>query len=81
MKAPTLEKTAGSEPLLESLVTPAQVAETGRPDPEWVRGKCPRCGDDLVSNLYYRGGKGYIIRWECWSSLGEVPTCEYRRVL
>jgi hypothetical protein len=53
----------------------------GRPDPEWVRGRCPMCGEDVVSNCYYVGGKGYIIVWECWSSLGEEPTCEYRRVL
>lgn len=53
----------------------------GRPDPEWVRGVCPECGDDLVSNLYYVGGKGYLIRWECWSSLKETPTCSYRKVL
>lgn len=55
--------------------------ETGRPDPEWVRGVCPECGDDLVSNLYYVGGKGYLIRWECWSAINETPTCTYRKVL
>jgi hypothetical protein len=54
----------------------------GRPDPQWVRGRCPECGDDLVSNLYYIGGKGYLMVWECWSSLGEEPRrCQYRRVL
>lgn len=52
-----------------------------RPDPKWVRGNCPECGDDLVSNMYYVGGKGYLLCWECWSSLGENPTCSYRRVL
>lgn len=52
-----------------------------RPDPEWVRGRCPDCGDDLVSNLYYVGGKGYILCWECWGSLGENPACWYRKVL
>ena len=55
--------------------------ETGRPDPAWVRGRCPECGDDLVSNLYYIGGKGYLVRWECWSSIQENPTCSYRKVL
>jgi hypothetical protein len=54
---------------------------TERPDPAWVRGKCPCCGDAVVSNLYYVGGKGYLLRWECWSSLGDTPTCEYRKVL
>ena len=52
-----------------------------RPQPEWVRGRCPECGDDLVSNLYYIGGKGYLLTWECWSSLGEAPRCHYRKVL
>lgn len=54
-----------------------------RPDPDWVRGRCPLCGDELVSNAYYVGGKGYLIVWECWASLGEPAerTCDYRRVL
>jgi hypothetical protein len=63
-----------------TLVTPAS-AEAGRPDPQWVRGRCPECGDDLVSNLYYVGGKGYLIVWECWASLGDAPGCRYRKVL
>jgi hypothetical protein len=58
-----------------------KAANDGRPDPQWVRGRCPECGDDLVSNLYYIGGKGYLMIWECWSSLGENPRCTYRRVL
>lgn len=53
----------------------------GRPDPQWVRGRCPECGDDLVSNMYYIGGKGYLVIWECWGSLSAQPGCEYRRVL
>ena len=61
----------------------------GRPDPQWVRGRCPECGDDLVSNLYYIGGKGYLLVWECWGSLGadgedrgaHEGRCRYRRVL
>jgi hypothetical protein len=53
----------------------------GRPDPKWVRGRCPECGEELVSNMYYIGGKGYLLVWECWSSLGEQPQCCYRRVL
>lgn len=52
-----------------------------RPDPAWVRGKCPLCGDVVISNLYYVGGRGYILRWECWSSLGQNPTCTYQKVL
>jgi len=56
-------------------------SDEGRPNPEWVRGRCPECGDELVSNLYYIGGRGYIIRWECWGSLQENPQCQYKRVL
>jgi hypothetical protein len=52
---------------------------TRRPDPAWIRGKCPTCGDDVVSNMYYYGGKGYRVVWECWASLAETPTCDYRR--
>ena len=51
------------------------------PQPEWVRGRCPDCGDHLVSNCYYVGGKGYVICWECWSSLSGRPTCGYRKVI
>ncbi len=56
-------------------------SEADRPEPEWVRGLCPECGDALVSNMYYVGGKGYLIVWECWESLSESPKCDYRRVL
>jgi hypothetical protein len=52
-----------------------------RPDPEWVRGRCPMCGEDVVSNAYYVAGKGYLIIWECWASLEDEPRCDYRRVL
>jgi hypothetical protein len=52
-----------------------------RPRADWVRGRCPDCGDDLVSNCYYVGGRGYLICWECWSSIGQNPTCAYRKVL
>lgn len=52
-----------------------------RPDPEWCRGPCPVCGEVTVSNAYYCGGKGYLIFVECWGSLGEAPTCDYRRLL
>lgn len=53
-----------------------------RPDPEWVRGVCPSCGEVVVSNCYHVGGRGYIIVWECWGSLQwPAPTCDYRRIL
>ena len=52
-----------------------------RPRPEWVRGVCPQCGDSLISNCYYVGGRGYLVTWECWASLNENPTCSYRKVL
>jgi hypothetical protein len=52
-----------------------------RPDPKWQRGFCPDCGEVLVSNMYYIGGKGFLLVWECWASLSKTPTCAYRRVL
>lgn len=54
--------------------------EKGRPLPEWVRGTCPECGDDLVSNLYLVR-HGFICRWECWNSLKEDATCTYSKTL
>jgi predicted RNA-binding Zn-ribbon protein involved in translation (DUF1610 family) len=52
-----------------------------RPDAQWVRGECPECGAELVSNAYYVTGRGYLVIWECWASLAEQPTCGFRRVL
>ena len=52
-----------------------------QPRPEWVRGVCPACGSPVVSNAYYIGGRGYKVIWECWESLGEAPSCTYRKVL
>lgn len=51
------------------------------PDPEWLRGECPRCGGDLVSICRYVTGRGYLLVWECWGALLEQPTCSYRRTL
>lgn len=51
------------------------------PDPSFIRGKCPKCGGDLVSNLYYIGGRGYVLRYECWGSLVDPTTCDYKRTL
>ncbi len=50
------------------------------PDPQWQRGECPKCGDTLVSNIYHING-AYILKWECWSSTGPEPTCDYARTL
>ena len=75
----------------EDAVQAARSAERGewnryrtgsdRPRPEWVRGKCPSCGDDVVSNCYYVGGAGYRIIWECWGSLSAPATCDYRKAI
>jgi len=65
----------------KTLVSGQQRRREERPDAEWVRGQCPLCGEDLVANCYYVGGKGYLIAHECWSSLGDAPTCHYRRIL
>jgi transcription elongation factor Elf1 len=56
-------------------------ARQKRPNPDWIRGVCPRCGEELVSNCYYVKGRGYLVVWECWSSRTEDPACDYRRVL
>lgn len=56
-------------------------AGTDRPKPEWVRGVCPQCGEELVSNCYYVGSKGFLVVWECWGSLSKNPVCSYRKVL
>lgn len=55
--------------------------KTERPDREWVVGICPCCGEQVVSNSYYVGGRGYVLVNECWSSLGEVQLCDYRKVV
>lgn len=62
------------------LVSGAAKRKAERPDPAWVRGECPVCGEEVVSNAYYVGGRGYLIVRECWASLGEEVTCDYRRV-
>jgi hypothetical protein len=59
----------------------ATVRRTDRPEQQWVRGTCPECGEDLVSNMDASGGDCYLIFWECWASLGATPTCNYRRAL
>lgn len=67
---------------MEEELVSEPVKKTGdRPDPEWVKGVCPLCGDDVVHNLYWIGGKGYLNRAECWSSLGSEPKCNYYKVL
>lgn len=53
-----------------------------RPEPEWIRGWCPKCGRaELVSNIYYVAGRGYLVLWECWDAVQGAATCDYRRVL
>ena len=73
-----LDRPAGE---VEIVSAPARTEGRGRPEPDWVRGHCPECGDALVSNLYYIGGHGYVCAYECWNSLGESASCTYRRVL
>ena len=55
--------------------------EDGQPKPEWTRGECPQCGAAVVANCYYVGGHGYLTVWECWQSLGEAPSCGYRKII
>jgi hypothetical protein len=51
------------------------------PPKEVVRGLCPMCGGEVIANLYYVQGKGYILMYECVGSLREEQVCDYRRVL
>lgn len=69
--------------MITTILPPAQTPtrKEERPDPQWVNGTCPCCGEDTVSNAYYVGGKGYLLFVECWASLGEQPTCSYRQVV
>ncbi len=71
-----LETNAAVEAVRQAYDGPAS-----HPRPEWVRGECPQCGAAVVSNCYYVGGRGYLVVWECWASLGEKPACAYRKVL
>ncbi len=52
-----------------------------RPDPEWVRGLCPVCGEELISECEWILDRGYVIFWACWGSKAEPPTCRYFRAL
>lgn len=61
--------------------SPGDGPATGQPKPEWVRGVCPECGGPVVSNCYYVGGRGYVIVSECWYSLADAPSCNYRKAL
>ncbi len=75
----TLTETAA--PIEAIAVRQACDALPASPRPEWVRGVCPNCGQPVVSNCYYIGGRGYLCVWECWNSLAETPSCTYRKVL
>lgn len=50
-----------------------------QPDPEWIRGSCPRCGQFLVSKCHYVAGEGYLVVWECEGN--QFGDCDYKRVL
>lgn len=52
-----------------------------QPLPEWIRGRCPQCGADLVSGWEYVEGRGYLIYWACWNALSDAPSCDYQKVL
>jgi hypothetical protein len=52
-----------------------------RPEPSWVCGTCPECGEVMVVNYYHVGGRGYLGYRECWASLGDQPTCHWSQSL
>ncbi len=58
-------------------VRQAYDGKSEHPDPAWVRGTCPDCGGQLVSNCHYVGNRGYIITHECWESLKDKSSCNY----
>ncbi len=75
---------AMNEPPVEDALRVRQAYDgpaVGQPDAAWVRGICPECGGPVVANSYYAGGRGYVIVAECWYSLAETPTCNYRKAL
>ena len=53
-----------------------------RPDPEWVRGRCPTCSEVLISNArWIAANHRYVIEWICWGALQEPPTCDFHQML
>lgn len=71
-----------SRPYLKMLVDSIFSSDArSAPDPSWVRGDCPLCQSPVVSNLYYVGGRGYLLKWECWRSLSDPKECTYSRVV
>jgi hypothetical protein len=68
---------------MKRLLHKAPTSREDQPLPDWVTGRCPCCGSETVRNLYYVGGKSYVIIEACWQGLGShrEPTCTYRRIL
>jgi len=44
---------------------------------ECIVGRCPECGDSLLSNLYWHPEKGYLLRYECVSALLPNGRCHF----
>lgn len=84
LECPHCEQAERLLDLTDALLTNATAPrKAARPEVDWIRGECPECGEHLVSNCYFVGGKGYLIFLECWASLGDPSerTCDYRKVL
>lgn len=47
------------------------------PPDEVIVGRCPECGERLVSNLYWHTEHGYLLRYECWESLMPNGRCNF----
>lgn len=54
----------------------AHIAAVRRPSPEKRVGACPVCGEDVVCEITYVEGAGYLLTVRCWSN-----ECDYRRVI
>lgn len=67
-------------PLFDPDPPPAPTPAGPTPNPALVRGRCPECGDLLVSEIPFVPGHGYLTIHACRSARGENATCDYQRV-
>jgi hypothetical protein len=50
-----------------------------RPDPDIVRGHCPACDEEIISEARWDArGHRYVVWWACWGKLNGTG-CGYER--
>jgi len=56
---------------------------TPSPDPALIRGRCPLCSREVVSELVFVAGRGYLVWWRClgYDAAADEPLCRWRKVL